>query len=186
MQVLEKLTGSNTVTLVWIPEHHGIPGNEEADKLAKEGTKVPSDHTIGIPFAVGKEVIMSHLREEHMNRWKTCTGCYQSNMLMSEPPQRRAKELQAMLRLQLKVAVGLLTGHTTLRAHMFRHGLHNGRTANYAYMEKKMVCILYVWHWHAKDTEPRVVMFFKPKDLENVRVNSLTSLIANTRLGTVP
>ena len=44
--MLGKLTGSNTVILVWIPEHHGIPGNEEADKLAKEGTKVPSDQTV--------------------------------------------------------------------------------------------------------------------------------------------
>jgi hypothetical protein len=63
---------------------------------------------------------------------------------------------------------------------------HSGWTANYAYMEKKVVCILYIWHWYAKDTEPRLVMYLKPKDLENVRVNSLISLIANTRLGTVP
>jgi len=45
MQVLEKVPASNTVTLVWIPEHHGIPGNEEADKLTKEGTKVSSNQT---------------------------------------------------------------------------------------------------------------------------------------------
>jgi ribonuclease HI len=37
MQVLEKLSKSNKVTLMWIPGHQGIPGNEEADRLAKEG-----------------------------------------------------------------------------------------------------------------------------------------------------
>jgi len=38
MQALEKLNGSNKVTLVRIPGRHGIPGKEEADKLGKEGT----------------------------------------------------------------------------------------------------------------------------------------------------
>ena len=119
MQALGKLTGSNTVTLVWIPEHHRIPGNEEADKMAKAWTKVPSDQTAGIPFVVTKEVITNHLRQEHLKKWRACICCHQSKMLTSEPLLSRAKELHAMCRLQLKVAVGLLTGHTTLRIHIF-------------------------------------------------------------------
>jgi len=74
-----KLSQSNKVTLVWIPGHHGITGNAEADGLAKRGTnEVPSDQTASIPFAEGKEVIKSHLRWEYLNRWKTCKGCCQS------------------------------------------------------------------------------------------------------------
>jgi hypothetical protein len=99
MHALEKLSGSNEVTLVWIPGHQGIPRNEEADKLATKGTSgVPSDKTVGIPFVVIKEVIRSHLRQEHLNRRKTCKGCRQPKTRMSELLPSRTKDLQTMSR----------------------------------------------------------------------------------------
>jgi hypothetical protein len=91
---------------------------------------VPSDQIAGIPFAVGKKVIRSHLRLEHLNRRKARKGCCQSKMLMSEPLPSRAKMLQARSRQQLKVAVGLLTGHTTLIARIFKLRLAQQQDCN--------------------------------------------------------
>jgi len=42
---------------------------------------------------------------------------------MSEPLPSRTKELQAVSRQKPRVAVGLLPGHRTLRAHMLKLGL---------------------------------------------------------------
>jgi hypothetical protein len=67
-------------------------------------------------FVVGKEVIWSHLIKEHINRWKTCEVCHPSKPLMSKPLPIRKKELQAMSIQKLKVALGMLKGHMTLRA----------------------------------------------------------------------
>jgi hypothetical protein len=114
--VPRKLSGSIKFTVVWTEGHHRIPGNEEADKLAKEGANgIPSDQTVGIPFVVVKEVIRSNWRQEHLNKWTTCKGWRQSETLMSGPLSNRTKELQAMSRQKPKVAVGLLTDHTILR-----------------------------------------------------------------------
>jgi len=61
MQALEKLNGNNNVTVEWVLGHHGIPGNEEGDKLVKEGINaITSDQTVGVRFDMGKEVIRSH------------------------------------------------------------------------------------------------------------------------------
>jgi hypothetical protein len=59
-----------TVTLVWIPRHHGIPANEEADTLAKEGTiEVPSVQFTAIPLSVGTKLIKKQLEIRHQDRW---------------------------------------------------------------------------------------------------------------------
>jgi hypothetical protein len=57
---------------------------------------------------VGKEVIWSHLIKEHMNRWKTYEVSCPSNPLISKPLPIRKKDLQAMSRQKLKVAVRML------------------------------------------------------------------------------
>jgi ribonuclease HI len=56
MQVLGKLSEFNEVTLVWIPGHQRILGNEEADRLAKKGaTEVPCNQFTTIPFSVSQK-----------------------------------------------------------------------------------------------------------------------------------
>jgi hypothetical protein len=50
----------------------------------------------------------------------------QSKVLMSYLLPSRASELLAMNRSRLRVAVGLLTGHTKLRAHLYKLGHTEG------------------------------------------------------------
>jgi ribonuclease HI len=76
MKVLEKLIKFNKVTLMWIPRHQGIPGSEEADRLAKEGAiEVLPNQFAAVPFSVGKNLIQKQLEQKHQARWTACTGC---------------------------------------------------------------------------------------------------------------
>jgi hypothetical protein len=100
MQVLEKLSEFNKVTLMWIPVYQGILGNEEADRLAKEGAiEVPPNQFTAMPFSEGKKLIKKQLELGHQAIWAACTGCQQSKMLMRYLLPSRAKELLAISKL---------------------------------------------------------------------------------------
>ena len=155
--------------------------------MAKEGTNGdPPDHIVGIPFVVGNEVIRRHLRQEHQNRSKTCKGCGQSETLMSGPVSSRTKGPQAMSRQKLRVAVELLTGHTTVKVQCLNSDSHRGKTAECAGTKGRQCTYCTVCHCAAlacKRYRNLGRVFLTPKGLENMRVNGLINLVANTRLG---
>jgi ribonuclease HI len=41
LDALSALANQNEVTFVWVPGHCGIPGNEKAVKLARQGSATP-------------------------------------------------------------------------------------------------------------------------------------------------
>lgn len=132
-----------------------------------------------IPFVVGKGVSGSHLRQEYLNRWKTCNGYCHSKVLMSEPLTCRVEEFQAISRLKFKVAVVLLTGYTTLTVYIFNLRLTQ-RQDFWLCRNKKEGIVLIVCHCKSlacKLYRTWGCSLLKLKDLENMRVNSLISLV---------
>jgi hypothetical protein len=60
------------------------------------------------------------------------------------PLPSRANELLAISKLRLRAAVGLLTGHTSLTAHLYKLGPQKSKNASCADMIKKTVYTLCV------------------------------------------
>ena len=83
---------------------------------------MPPSQTAVIPFSVGKKLIKRHLELEHQAKWDACIGYRLSKILMGYLLPSTANEYLAMSSLRLRAAVGLLTGHTSLRAHLYKLG----------------------------------------------------------------
>ncbi|XP_020297787.1 uncharacterized protein LOC109862210 [Pseudomyrmex gracilis] len=123
IQALNRLGDHNKITLVWVPGHQGIRGNEIADGLAKLGTlEEPAGQKVGVLFAVGKNCIRDRLKREHQDSWKKLKNCRQARLLMSQPSSSRAKEL-AMDKNRLRLSIGLFTGHWAFKTHLYNMGL---------------------------------------------------------------
>jgi hypothetical protein len=108
-------------------------------------------------------------------------------MLMRYPLHSRADELLAMNNLRLRAAVGLLTGHTTLTAHLYNLGHTERQECRLCGYDKEdsvhIVCDCLVLA--CKRHRIWGSMFLRPEDLEKERVGSLLSLVANSGLGLV-
>ena len=181
MQVLEKLSVSNKVTLVWIPRCHRTLGNEESDKLAKEWTNgVPSDQTVGILF-----VVVSKSSGVIWDR-STWTGGKPVMVVANQDPNEwtSIKNRRASSK-SLKWLWGCLQA-TALTAYMFKLRLTKQKDCWWRGQKRRwcMYCVSFALACKRYGTLGH--MFLMPKDLENMMVNGLISLVAITRLGLLP
>ena len=72
-EALSLLATINEVTLVCVPGHHGILGNEMADKVARQASAMSllgPEPALGIPKCLAREAIKSWTEYQHSNTWK--------------------------------------------------------------------------------------------------------------------
>ncbi|KAK7088755.1 hypothetical protein V1264_022638 [Littorina saxatilis] len=95
-KALQMVRQTRRVVLQWIPAHCGIPGNERADELAKEGA-VEDQPENSVSFSEQKTIIKALMR-----------------------PRTNRDDYHTLSREQQVKLIRLRTGHNRLNAHMNR------------------------------------------------------------------
>ena len=115
-----------SVTICWIPAHKGHFGNEKADELAKEGTRLDQPTTqTPQPQVVLKNRLTEIAYKTWATEWTTYTGAAHSKHFYLTPMPTKARYVYKLARLELGRFVRLITGHNNLNHFQTRIGLHN-------------------------------------------------------------
>jgi hypothetical protein len=131
-----------TVGLYWILEHAGVQGYEIAHKLARRGSVqefVRPEVFLGGSRQTIKRKIKRWVGNQHlaMRRFPGSTQ-RQARKLISGPSPNTKTRLLPVNRTQSRVVTGLLTGHNTLRRHLYLMGLINNPMQDVQYKGRKL------------------------------------------------
>ena len=114
-KALNDISARHVVGLYWVPRRAGVQGNEIADGLARGGS--------ALKF-LGPEPALGVSRCDIWASWRDLGNTLRQarELILGPCPGTRIK-LLSFNRTQSRVVTGLLTGHNTLRRHLYFLGL---------------------------------------------------------------
>ena len=119
----------HAVGLFCVPGHARGRRNEIADKLARDGSAqrfVGPGPFLGVSRQNIKRKVKCWVKNQHLALWCGPSSTQrQARELISGPDPDIGARLLSFNRTQSRVAIGLLTGHNTLRRHLHIMGLCN-------------------------------------------------------------
>jgi len=124
-----RISTQPTVGLYWVPGHAGVRGNVIADKLERDGyfqRFVGPEPFLGVSNQNIRRKMKCWMNKQHLVLWRgPCSTQRQARELISGPELATRPRLLSFNRTQSRVVIGLLTGHNTLRRHLYIMGLNN-------------------------------------------------------------
>jgi len=121
MTKLQSLSIHNCVWLLWNLGHSIIEGNEIADSLAKQAATTDftgPEPVLGLSVTSVRNIACQWLVQEQNKKWNNIQSCRQARQLLQSNSTKVAKYAVRLSRKDLKILVGLLTGHNMLNWHL--------------------------------------------------------------------
>jgi len=120
---LTHLAEQNQVSIAWVPGHSDIEGNEEADALAKEGTKVALEYArplLPLPMATVKAAVRRNFDRKHEKAWWAEDRFRETKEAVGWAPAWLKQRLLKMNRKGARWITQMITGHCSLSVHRYR------------------------------------------------------------------
>lgn len=177
LTILKELAKRNRVTLMWVPGHEGIEGNEMADELAKkgaDGSLIGPEPFCGYSLSHFKTLFTQWERRKMTQHWLTSPiGSHSRDFVFCS--KKRANEVLQLSKPDLKTLVGLLTGHCALRSHMYTIGrsdtrlcrlcLEEDETARHILCECAAIARIRLQHFGERFPKPLTIRGVDPKGI---------------------
>ena len=116
---LNNLGKKNNVHINWVKAHIGIKGNEEADRLAKLGTK-DEPHPLGMSKTYFKNVIRADIERQWDKEWKAEDRFHHTKIFFPSIHQHQRKKMINLPRPILGAMVQWITSFNNMNHHTHR------------------------------------------------------------------
>ena len=132
--LLNLLGQTNTVQLFWTPAHCGIHEFDHANVLAKLASlqaPIGAEPLLPLSGQIIKDEIYDFILKQHCDYWNSQTSCTNSRLLIKKPLTEDHNWIVNLSRLQQRKLLGAITGHCTLKDHLFNIGLSSDRLCRF-------------------------------------------------------
>ena len=120
-QELSNLSKTNMCSIIWVPGHSGIEGNEQADLLANAATIVEwvgQEPCLPVSICMIKRELHSSIDDEIVNQWSELDQCKHTKQIISVLNVRFDTSIINFNRQDITSIMAVLTGHGPFKAHL--------------------------------------------------------------------